>query len=120
MNLPRNLSFSERLKSTLCTKLVQLSHDGGTIETLPTSTLPAAQLPLAGALKLLNVSAPPAAVPLYVMQPPPAGATGTYCLKMARLVALTPGSLAIAARPAAVGVCTAPPPTEMKPTGLRS
>ena len=90
------------------------------METLPTSTLSAAQVPLAGALKLLNVSEPLPAVPLYVMHPLGVGATGTYRLKTEKFVALRPGSAAIAARPAVVGACTAPPPTEMNPTGLRS
>src|SRR5580692_10795964 len=54
------------------------------------------------------------------MQPDGVVASGTYCLKIPKFVVLRLGSAPMAARPAAVGVCTAPPPTEMNPTGLRS
>src|SRR5262250_509756 len=47
-------------------------------------------------------------------------ATGTYFWKIPAFVEFRFGSVAIAAKPAAVGACTAPPPTEMNPTGLRS
>src|ERR1700757_4182728 len=54
------------------------------------------------------------------MQPDGVVASGTYFWKIPKFVALRLGSAFMAASPAAVGVCTAPPPTEMKPTGLRS
>src|SRR5215831_19492399 len=54
------------------------------------------------------------------MHPVGAVATGTYFWKIPAFVEFRFGSVAIAARPAAVGACTAPPPTEMNPTGLRS
>src|ERR1700752_294542 len=47
-------------------------------------------------------------------------ANGTYFWKIPKFVALSFGSAPMAVSPAAVGARTAPPPTEMKPTGLRS
>jgi len=85
----------------------------GTIETLPTSTWPAGHEPFAGAINGVADSGAPFAVPLYPMQPFAADGTGTYCLKIEKLFWLRPGSVAIAAKPAAVGAATAPPSTEM-------
>ncbi len=75
----------------------------------------AASKPVAAAVKPSH--APFAGSPLYGMQYRQPAATGTYCLKMPKLVALRPGSAAIAANPPAVGVNTWAPLVPVSPTG---
>src|SRR6185295_5436471 len=97
------------LKSTLWTKFSKFSKDGPEIVTGPAST------PVNAGVEPLHI--PLAAIPAYGMQLVPPAATGTYCLKIPKLVALRLGSAEIAAKPAVVGVATPPALVPVSPIG---
>src|ERR1700731_2909229 len=97
------------LKSTLWTKFSKFSKDGPEIVTAPAST------PVNAAVEPLHI--PLAAIPAYGTHVLPAPATGTNCLKIPKLFALSLGSPEIAANPAAVGVSTPPALVPVSPIG---
>ena len=81
---------------------------------------PPVQVPTAGAPEKVMALVPTLHGVLGSSLEACAAATGTYCLNIPKLVALRLGSVAMAARPSAVGVSTWPPAVAVRDMSWRS